>query len=172
MNEPLQHVFYGQGMGPNLYLAGSGFQDGGEPVQFRARTNPYRPGGPGGEALFRRLRLAVTQTMAVRLRVTPILDGVPVAESTYEVDFAASAERVQSSRELKLFRGVFDSVDASVMTGTVALRGERLEVLVESLVDSGGGTYEPGIGEGDLMVDDLSVEVEVVRRSQGEEAAP
>jgi hypothetical protein len=168
MTEPLQRVFYGQGGGPNLYLAGDGFEDGGEPIAFRARTNPFFPAGTAGEAIFSAIYLTVTRTAGpLALRVSAYVDGQLLDDCVYEVELPATGEteKVSEAIEVGLFLCICDHLDPSVQLATVAPRGTGFEVLIETLVDG-----EPGIADGYFAIDSVEVETEVVRESRAAEA--
>lgn len=165
MPEPLQRLFYGQGMGASILLAGDGADDAGQPIVVKALTNPFIPAGEGGEAIFTALWLTVTHTMAGMVRVTPFVDDVEIADSIYELPMAATAERETLTWELGLMVAVKDMLDDSVTLATVAPRGNRLQLLFE-LLDVDG---VPARGAGDFIFETPTIEYEVVRESRAAE---
>lgn len=166
MSDPLRAMYYGQGLGPNLYLAGSGSTDDGQPVVVRLTTNPFVPVGEGGEAMFTGLVLTVTATMAATLRVTPLVDDVALADAVYLLALAASTSRQTVTWELGLMTALRDVHDASVVLATVAPRGTRIQVLIEVLA---GSPAVPGLAAGDLILETPTLEYEVVRESRSAE---
>lgn len=165
MSEPLQRLFYGQGMGASILLAGDGADDGGQPIVVRALTNPFIPAGEGGEAIFTGLWLTVTHTVAGIVRVTPFVDDGEVADSIYELPMAATAARETLTWELGLMVAVKDMLDDAVTLATVAPRGSRLQLLFELLDENGA----PARGLGDFILETPTLEYEVVRESRAAE---
>lgn len=163
MREPIRNVFYGQGLGPNLYLAGSGATDGGQPVVVRALTNPFSPAGEGGEALFTGLTLTVTHTMAATIRVTPYVDDVALTDAIYDLPLTATVERETVTWELGLAVSERDPADPSQVLATLAPRGTRMQVLIEVLA---GDPPVPGLVAGDLLFETPTLEYEIVRESR------
>lgn len=145
-------LFYGQDSGNGLFKDNSGFQDDGINYQARATSDPVAPAGPDGECSFYTLWLAATHTMAVTLRVTPIVDGV--AGATVDLTLTTKATRTTEVFEvgLKLATG------STVLT---APRGTWFQAKVETLV---GGVA--AIATGDLLFDLSSLEYSIERETR------
>ena len=153
-------LFFGQGGGNNLYRSDDGAAtDGGAAFDIRATTNRVAPGGAGGEAMFAVLWLALTYSMAVTLRVTPLLDGV--ALESQDIALAAKSERTTQRWKLGLSVPLKDGMGVEV--GRFAARGVWFQARAETV---------GGLGGGDLIVEGVELEHEVLRASQKAEALP
>lgn len=163
-------VLWGQGRTagtPSLWQTSRGTTDGGTAFAIRALSDPLRPVGAGGECLFCFAHLTITATMAAQLRVTPVVDGVaaPVPLSGGEVQLVtpivtiaqqsgSPAQRRTTTVAIPLVKRVADT--AGRERGRWFLRGEALQLLIESIGP---------LGAGELFLDGVEIEHEVVRRS-------
>ncbi len=153
-------LFFGQGGGNNLYRSDdTAADDAGAGFDMLATTNRVAPAGAGGEAIFTVLWLALTYTMAVTVRVTPYVDGV--ALDSQQIALAAQAERTTKRWKVGLSVPLFDALLNEV--ARFAPRGVWFQAKVEST---------GGLATGDLIVEGVEIEHEVVRASQKAEALP
>lgn len=117
----------------------SNVADAGSPVLLRATTAIFAPNGWWQEALHRVLTLVVSANVGVTLRVTPILEGLPLdgtagrpdARVTFTLDVPdAGGQRVTQKVNVGLYQPVrvFGTV-----TGRTGLRGTWVQFLVESI---------------------------------------
>lgn len=138
-------LFFGAADGRLLRL-GEGDDDAGVPIEYRAETAPVAPAGPGGETLFRRLRLVCSWQVPTVLTVTPIPDGA--ATAPLEIVLTERSERTTERFRLGLSlpRTRFGAV-----VGTTGMRGVWLAVRVE--------TASPA----DVLIEALELEHRVLR---------
>lgn len=140
-------AFIGQRAAANLLALDRGSSDAGTPIRVRGETAAVAVAGAGGEAIFPTLYLTLTHSMVATLRVTPLLDGVPLPVILLSV--YAAPRRVSTVHELSLmqsFEGLL----------TYAPRGTWIAVRIE---------VDP-LTEGDLIVDSVEVEYEIVQESK------
>lgn len=152
-------TFYGQSGGPKVYEGRLGYQDDTLGFDLYTKTRPVQPGGVAGEAVFSAFFLAVTWTMAVTLRVTPIVDGVAydgtngTTDERVSFDLDAQTSRTSRTFLLPMMRRLLDTVDPEVTVSRFFFRGTRIQALIESV---------DGIGDGTLILDRLDVEAQPV----------
>lgn len=145
------HLLLGQGGGNALYLVdAAAADDAGTVFDILATTNRVAPAGAGGDVLFRTLWVAVTYTMAVILKFTPILDGAALESQT--VTLAVQSVRKVQRFRLGLSKKNLDTYGVEV--SRTGARGAFLQVKVET---SGG------CAAGDLIVDGLEVERRILK---------
>jgi len=148
-------VYLGGTTTAQLYRTNEGFKDGptsdgGTPPIYtggvsygvRARGVRVAPSGPDRETAFREFLLVVTHTMAVTVRVTPILDGVPYdgtgGTTDERVTIVLSAETARVTRKFVIGLSVPVMVDA-LERARVAQRGTWFEAMVETVGDLAAG---------------------------------
>lgn len=140
-----------------LLRPGLGYDDDGALYDLVARTEDFMPGGLGGEAAFFTIYLTTTHyEVGTVFRITPYLDGVPLAATTllFATVSDGGEERVTE-------------IDLSVpylVGGVEALRyaprGQRFAVAVETRRAAGSGVNERQI------VDGIEIEFEVVQEGK------
>lgn len=152
--------------GPAYYKTSEVTNDGSEPFGFVFQTNPWQPEAQGGECLFSWAFIAVAWSMSGTIRVTPTVDGKAITQtlddgtvvSTIRPTFDLDQQEGSLQRVNRIFPvplAVQYVKDGAVFTRT-ALRGERLQLLVESVSD---------LGVGELMINGIQVEYEPVRKA-------
>lgn len=155
---PLQ-LFVGQGNGNALFKAFDGPDDDGAAFYPLAETAAVAPAGSSGECIFTTIFLAVTRSMGVTLRVTPILDGRRydgtdgTSDERKQLVLAPSSERTTTAHEVPLSLPLYDPVDLVTEVARLNMRGQRLALLVEATTP---------LTDGDLFFEDAVVEYEVV----------
>lgn len=156
--------------GPAYFALSSATSDGAEPFAFRYQTDPWQPGSPnlavqGGESLFAWAYITFSWSAGAQVRVTPSVDGSdqPVVALGGTLEMVSSIlSLAQAGGALQRVSGVFPVplVRALLRNGTaltrVALRGERLQLTIES-------TGPLGVGE--LMLDGIEIEFTPVRKA-------
>lgn len=159
-------VFLGQGNAPAgaaILQVGTGVTDRGVAYELFAETARVAPGGTGGEAIFTRLYVALTWSVGVTVRVTPIVDGV--AEPACTVDLVlptpSDGRRQTDVKEIGLVRHLLGR-DGVTPVVAVALRGTWFAVRLETV---------GAIAAGDLIGEGVDVEAEVVSTSRTAENA-
>lgn len=150
----VEGLFFGQSGGDLLWQFGEHWQDDGNPVTARMRTLPMAPGGVGGEAIFQNLYLALEWRSAVKVTVTPILDGDRLTALSRTLELDGPLEPRRDDFEIPLNQGHDVGATEELRYG---LRGTWLQVEVEAVVET---PTETG-----LIVEGVEVEREVVRES-------
>jgi hypothetical protein len=110
-----------------------GSAEAGTPV--RIRSKPYAPLGRSGDAVFRRLHVTVDVPPGgrVSLRITPVIDGVPLAFSRVTVSRITAGRhtwKIPLAKEPTRDPGRYHM-------GTTGAQGSAIQVEVESWGDSG-----------------------------------
>lgn len=146
----IPRLFLGELGGNRLLEADDGFQDAGAAIPVVLESDPVAPAGPGGEAIFPVLYLVFTATMAVTVTVTPFVDGV--ALETQDIVLASQTARTRTHHELGLS---VPHLESGVEVLRVAPRGTWFAVRLST----------PSLAAGDLILDGVSLEHEVVRES-------
>lgn len=158
MTPPLK-TYYGQAGGAKVFLSREGATDDGTGFTVYAKTRPVELAGASGEAIFSALFLVVTWTMAVALRVTPIVDGVAydgtngTTDERQTVTLDAQTTRKSETFLLPTMRRLLDPVDPDITMSRYFMRGTRFQALVESVDE---------LGEGTLIFDGLDLEGKAV----------
>jgi len=76
---PIPTLFYGgRDTEASVLEANVGFQDNGADYIPLAKSNAVAPAGASGECEFRNVYITITHTMEVDIRLTPIIDFVPL----------------------------------------------------------------------------------------------
>lgn len=146
----IPRLFLGELGGNRLLQADVGFQDAALAVPIRAETVPAAPAGVGGEAIFSALYLVFTATMVVTVDVTPIVDGVEL--ETQQITLAGEVERETTHHELGLSIPLVHNL---IERARFAPRGTWFSVRIDV----------PAIADGDLIIDGVGLEHEIVRES-------
>lgn len=152
--------------GPAYFKTAEVTSDGTEPFGFVFQTNPWQPEAQGGECLFDWAFVSVSWSMSGTLRVTPSVDGKGLSEvfadgtvasvirSTFDLDQQTGTLQ-RKNRVFPVPLAVQYVKDGVTFTRT-ALRGERLQLLIES-------TSPLGVGE--LLLTGVEVQYEPVRKA-------
>lgn len=111
-------IRYGVGVAQAL-AAGLPDTDPAASAQLDVTTPPLEPGGANGSCLFREIAVVVTHAGAVRLGVTPYLDGVAQG-GEQAFDYAGSG--------------------TETLALPIALRGTRLQARIRTITRSGDVT--------------------------------
>lgn len=159
-------VFLGQGNAPAgaaILQVGVGVTDRGVAYALLAETARVAPAGPGGEAIFTRLYLALTWSVGVTIRVTPIVDGVDEPACTVELVLPTPSDgrRETDVKQVGLYRPILGR-DGVTPVSSVALRGTWFAARVETVGE---------VAVGDLIGEGFDVEAEVVSTSRATENA-
>jgi hypothetical protein len=165
-------------MGPQYFQTSPVTTDGGEVFGFRYETDPWQPGDPetgkvqGGEHEFREAFIALAWSMSGTIRVTPFTDGhqspVTLADGSVLEIVPSTFVLPQQPGNLNRINGMFaiPVVRRKVMGGVEVarwyLRGERLQVLIEST---------EALGVGELMLEGIEVESAPVQKAEYETVA-
>lgn len=155
----IEALFLGQSGGLDLWRMDDGADDDGVAINPVGRTAELAPGGEGGEALFAALYVTLTHTMAATVRVTPIVDGTELADEAVDIALLTQAGRTTVVHEIGL------SVPleiAAVVRGRVGMIGTRIAFRLEVV---------GGLDTGELILDQLELEAEVLRESRAEVGA-
>ena len=152
MSTPL--LFLGSAAGGVLLEADQGTGDNAAAFNLLARTNRVAPAGVGGECIFTALYLAISHTEAATLRVTPILDGVALEPTDIALPLVAARTLTAHDVGISIPYTV-----AAVEAARFAARGTWLQVQVETLAAAPGDF-------GDLIIESVEVEYEVVRETK------
>lgn len=161
----IPRLFLGELGGNRLLQADDGFRDAGLAIAVRLESELQAPAGPGGEAIFPALYLVFTATMAASIQVTPIVWSVENGEvvrtelETQSIVLAAEPERRTTHHELGLSIPLVHNL---IEQGRFAPRGTWFAVRLDVAA----------LAAGDLILDGVSVEYEVVRESLQAQAVP
>lgn len=144
--------------GAVLYRMGEGRVDGSVPVSGVARPRSLAPAGIGGECMFTNLYVSITHAAGGVVRVTAVVDHEEAEEST-DIVLEATGSRSQTTvREIALS---YPYRVGGVERSRHAPRGTWISAKVE--------TVGP-VTDGELEIDGIEVEYEVVR--EGRKAEP
>lgn len=157
---PIPTLFYGgRDTEASVLEANVGFQDNGADYVPLAKSNPVAPAGASGECIFTNVYVTITHDMGVDIRLTPIVDFVPLDGTNGQPDerlvftLPPLAARLTERFEMGLSLPF-------PLTGTErirnALRGAFFQLQAEALAP---------LAAGDLIFDQTELEYEVVRES-------
>lgn len=157
---PIPVLFFGRAdTSADVFQTNLGADDDGVAITPQALSNAVAPAGASGEAIFRNVYLTLTHDMAVDVRITPIVDYVPLDGTSGQPDIrqtvslGALGARTTTRFEFGLSR-------PSDLTATPAffhaLRGAWFQLLVEAI---------NGLAAGDLIIEQVELEIEIVRES-------
>jgi hypothetical protein len=151
----IPRLFFGESGGNGLLQVDDGFTDDGVAIVLVAETVPAAPAGVGGDARFIALYFVVTHTMAVTLRVTPVLDGVAIDAEAKDIVLAAETDRVSVPVKVPLSIGALRA-DLTEW-GRFGMRGTWFAARI---------TTPNGLAAGGLIVDGFELEHEVLRETK------
>jgi hypothetical protein len=152
---PRPVLAFGRAGSAALLQAGMGWTDDGVAYDLTALTDRVAPAGAGGECLFYTLYLTTRRFGPARLRVTVLVDELPLPEEVIVLAGAAAAQGTVDVTEIALrIPYLRDGVEVAKITP----RGTWVRVLVQTDV-----AVTPHAG---LDVTDVEIETEVVRESR------
>lgn len=137
-----------------------GFEDSAVPYTPLAKSSAVAPAGASGECIFKNIYITITHSMAVDIRLTPIVDFVALDGTGGQPDerLTFSLPDLTPNRLTERFE-----MGLSLpfpLTGPEeirnALRGAWFQLLAEALVP---------LAAGDLIFDQTELEFEIVRES-------
>ncbi len=153
--------------GPQYFQTSQVTSDGGEPFGFTWSSGPWQPSAQGGENVFAWAWMTFSWSMGAAIRVTPIVDDetgdldlpdgsvLQTVRSTFQLpQQGASLQRISQEFPVPLVRRVSKN---GIEKARYYMRGQRLELLVESTGQ---------LGAGELMLDGIQVDVQPVRRAK------
>lgn len=148
----------GRSTAPALLRHGVGYSDDGEVYDLLGRSDPFLPAGLGGEAAFYTVYVTTTHfEVATVLRVTPRIDGVPLAATAIVLNTAPGPDGEQRVHEISLSKPY---VDGGLEKLRYAPRGSWIDVTVETQRSVGLGVA------GRVIVDGIEVEFEAVQEGK------
>ncbi len=157
---PIPVLFFGRAdTSADVFQTNLGSDDDGVVITPKALSNAVAPAGASGEAIFRNIYLTLTHDMAVDVRLTPIVDFVPLDGSGGQPDerqtltLAGLGARTTTRFEFGLSRPS-DLTPSPAFRN--ALRGAWFQLLVEAI---------NGLAAGDLIIEQVELEIEIVRES-------
>ena len=112
-------------------------------------SDPVAPAGASGECMFKNVYLTVTNTMAITLTLTPVIDFV--LQTTEAVDVVLSAEAARTTRRFEIGMSLPYNSDAF----RSAMRGAWFQLQIQS----------DELAAGDLILEQIELEFEVVRET-------
>lgn len=143
---------------PAVLKHGDTYRDDGELYDLVGRSDPFMPAGLGGEVAFYTIYVTTTHfEAATTLRVTPRIDGVPLASTTIVLNTAPTDEGEQRVHEIGLSKPY---VVGGLEMLRNAPRGSWIDVTVESQLVAGFGVAARWI------VDGIEVEFETVQEGK------
>lgn len=162
---PIPTLFYGgRDTEASVIEANVGFQDNGADYLPLATSNAIAPAGASGENEFRNVYITITHSMGVDIRLTPIIDFVPLDGTNGQPDerlvftLPPLAARLTERFEMGL------SIPFP-LTGPArfrnAPRGAWFQLKAEALAP---------LAAGDLIFEQVELQFEVVRESLAAEA--
>jgi hypothetical protein len=147
----IPRAFIGSDADGKIYALNQGHMDDATGVDFLAESNPVAPGGTEMDCIFNRLYVTLTWSMPVTVRCTPVVDGVAITASQFDIVLAALPT---SERQSKVYdRALYQPhVRGGVAKYRKALRGTWFAIRVQSI---------NGIGPGDIIVDEVNLDYDV-----------
>ena len=143
---------------PAVLKHGVGYFDDDAVYDLLGRSDPFLPAGLGGEAAFYTIYLTTTHFVAsATLRITPRIDGVPLASTLLVLNTAPGEDGEQRVSEIGVS---LPYVKGGVEMLRNAPRGCWMDVTVETQRVLGFGTADR------IIVDGIEVEFEVVQEGK------
>lgn len=164
---PIPTLFFGgRDTVANVLQTNSGFQDNLVDYVPSLLTNPVAPAGASGECVFLTAYITLTHSMACEVRITPVVDFVPLDGTGGQPDerlVITLADLTAAGRLTERFEMGLSLPFPLVGTERFrnALRGAWFQVLMEAI---------NGLAAGDLIFEQVGLEFEVVRESLVAEA--
>jgi hypothetical protein len=162
---PIPTLFYGgRDTEASVLEANVGFQDNTVDYIPLAKSNAVAPAGASGDCEFRNVYITITHSMEVEIRLTPIVDFVPLDGTAGQPDerlvfsLPALGQRFTERFEMGLSKPFPLSGPARFRN---ALRGSWFQLQAEALIP---------LAAGDLIFEQVELEFEVLRESLVAEA--
>lgn len=151
-------IVVGRSSLPAVLKHGVGYTDDDAVYDLVGRTDPFLPAGLGGEAAFYTIYLTTTHFAAsATLRITPRIDGVPLASTLLVLNTAPGSDGEQRVTEIGISQPY---IKGGLEMLRNAPRGCWMDVTIETQRGVGLGTPDR------LIVDGIEVEFEVVQEGK------
>lgn len=152
----IPRAYVGSASDGKIFLLDEGHQDDGQAVDILAQSNPLAPGGADGDCTFDRVFITLTWSMNATLRFTPLVDEVEKTDSTFDIVLTSTPTEARKSKVFeRTLREPFKR--AGVEKYKKALRGTWFSMKIETI---------GGIGAGDLILDEILLEHEIVNATK------
>lgn len=162
---PIPTLFYGgRDTEASVMETNVGFQDNGADYIPLAKSNAVAPAGASGECEFRNVYITITHSMAVDIRLTPIIDFVPLDGTGGQPDerlvFSLPALGARLTERFEMGLSIpFPLVGPERFRN--APRGAWFQLQSEALAP---------LAAGDLIFEQVELQFEVLRESLAAEA--
>ncbi len=157
---PIPVLFFGgRDTESNVMQVSDGFQDNLVNYFPLAKSNPVAPAGASGECIFKNVYITITHTMLSTVRLTPIVDFVPLdgtggqPDERLNISLPALGARLTERFEMGLSLP-FPLTGAERFRN--ALRGAWFQLQAEAIT---------ALAAGDLIFDQIELEYDIVRES-------
>jgi hypothetical protein len=157
---PIPTLFFGgRDTEANVLQFSDGFQDNTVDYVPLAKSNPIAPAGASGECIFKNVYITITHSMEVDIRLTPIVDFVPLdgvgGQPDERLVFSLPALGARLTERFEMGLSLPFPLTGPERIRT-ALRGAWFQLQAEALAP---------LAAGDLIFDQTELEYEVVRES-------
>lgn len=142
------------GEGAVLYRCDGSGSDAGEPIVAKATPRATAPAGARGEVALHNIYLALQHQSALDLKVTPVLDDEVVEGAEYAFEAPSHAKPTRETLEIPV---TVPYESGGVVWSYYAPRGRWVSVVIEA------EWVGEGEDEGELTIDGIEIELEVVR---------
>lgn len=143
---------------PAILRHGAEYFDDDQVYDFVGRSDPFLPAGLGGEAAFYTIYVTTTHfTVGSVLKITPRIDGLPLASTVLVLNTAPGDEGEQRIHEVSLSKPY---VSGGLEMLRNAPRGSWIDVTIETQRVLGAGVADR------LIVDGVEVEFETVQEGK------
>ena len=162
---PIPTLFYGgRDTEASVIETNVGFQDNAADYLPLAKSNPVAPAGASGECEFRNVYITITHSMEVDIRLTPIIDFVPLDGTGGQPDerlvFSLPALGARLTERFEMGLSIpFPLVGPERFRN--APRGAWFQLQSEALAP---------LAAGDLIFEQVELQFEVLRESLAAEA--
>lgn len=159
---PIPTLFFGgRDTNANVLQTGAGNDDNGVAIAPLARSVAVAPAGSSGECIFKNVYLTTTHDMGCQLRLTPILDFVPLDGTGGQPDERLTITLSDLTASGRLTQRFEMGLSLPFpLTGTErfrnAMRGAWFQLQVEVV---------GGLANGTVIFEQVELEFEVVRES-------
>lgn len=162
---PIPTLFYGgRDTEASVIETNQGFQDNSADYIPLAKSNAIAPAGASGECEFRNVYITITHSMAVDIRLTPIIDFVPQdgtgGTSDERLTFSLPALGARLTERFEMGLSIPFPIPGPTRFRN-APRGAWFQLLAEA---------EAPLAAGDLIFEQVELQFEVVRESLVAEA--
>ena len=158
---PIPVLFFGgRDTEANVLQVSDGFQDNTADYVPLALSNPVAPAGASGECIFKNVYITMTHDMASTIRLTSIVDFVPLDGTGGQPDERLTITLPDLTPNRLTERFEMGLRLPFPLTGTErfrnALRGAWFQLAAEAI---------GGLAAGDLIFDQIELDYEIVRES-------